>query len=97
MASNADSNSSKWSCPKAMDDVFGPAVDECARTFDFTLLFEETILSILPSAVFLILGTIRIATLFTRKSRVGGVILRTIKLVWSYHTSFTDNSGANSL
>ncbi|KAK8001740.1 ABC transporter [Apiospora marii] len=81
MASNADSNSSAWICPQAVDDVFGPAVDECARTFDFTLLFEETILSILPSAVFLILGAIRLATLFTRKSRVGGVILRTVKLL----------------
>lgn len=83
MASKTDGNSSAWSCPQAVDDVFGPAVDECARTFDFTLLFEETILSILPSAVFLILGAIRIATLFARKSRVGGVILRTVKLVWS--------------
>ncbi|KAK8101492.1 hypothetical protein PG999_011866 [Apiospora kogelbergensis] len=81
MASNADSNSSALSCPPAVDDAFGPAVPECARTFDFTLLFEETILSILPSAVFLILGAIRIATLFTRKSRVGGVILRSIKLL----------------
>ncbi|KAK8031981.1 hypothetical protein PG990_001715 [Apiospora arundinis] len=81
MASNADSNSSALSCTPAVDDVFGPAVAECARTFDFTFLFEETILSILPSAVFLILGTIRIVTLFTRKSRVGGVILRSIKLL----------------
>ncbi|KAK8017726.1 P-loop containing nucleoside triphosphate hydrolase [Apiospora rasikravindrae] len=82
MASNADgSNSSAMSCPPGIDDAFGPVVDECARTFDFTLLFEETILSILPSAVFLILGAIRLATLFTRKSRVGGVILRSIKLL----------------
>ncbi|KAK8047506.1 P-loop containing nucleoside triphosphate hydrolase protein [Apiospora saccharicola] len=81
MASNAESNSSAVSCPQAVDDAFGPAVDNCARTFDFTLLFEETILSILPSAIFLILGAIRVATLFTRKSRVGGVILRTVKLL----------------
>ena len=36
------------------DDVFGPVVDGCRGGFDFTLLFEQSILSIGPSAIFLL-------------------------------------------
>lgn len=36
-------------CSNATEDVFGPAVaSTCLGGFDFTLLFEETILTILP-------------------------------------------------
>jgi len=49
------------SCP--FDDyekVFGPAVDPCRGRFDFTLFFEETILTILPAGVFLIAAVVRL-------------------------------------
>ncbi len=37
------------SCPVSADNVFGPAVAApCRAGFDFTLLFEETVLTILP-------------------------------------------------
>lgn len=39
-------------CSMAVEDVFGPTVDSsCHHGFDFTLLFEESILTILPLAV----------------------------------------------
>ena len=38
-------------CPN--DDVFGPGAGGCRGGFDFTLLFEQSILSIAPSVIFL--------------------------------------------
>ncbi|KAJ5794580.1 ABC transporter [Penicillium paradoxum] len=39
------------------DNVFGPVINhDCRAAFDFTLLFEQTILSIAPSALFLLLA-----------------------------------------
>lgn len=56
------------SCP---DDTFGPwAGSQCRGGFDFTLLFEETILSILLSSVFILLSPLRILALFAAPIRV---------------------------
>lgn len=45
MASNA--------CGSAVQDVFGPVVaSTCLDGFDFTLLFEEAVLTLLPLVVF---------------------------------------------
>lgn len=68
-------------CGQFPDDSFGPVVDECARAFDFTLLFEESILSILPSALLLLAAPIRLFSLRTRKSVIAGNGLRLGKLV----------------
>lgn len=39
-------------CSTAVEDLFGPVVaSSCLGGFDFTLLFEETILSIIPLAI----------------------------------------------
>lgn len=39
-------------CSVVIEDVFGPLVSRaCLDGFDFTLLFEETILTILPLAI----------------------------------------------
>ncbi|KAE8130892.1 putative multidrug resistance protein [Aspergillus pseudotamarii] len=46
-------------CP-ATDNTFGPVVLSCRRTFDFTLLFEQAILSIIPSALLLVSALLRI-------------------------------------
>ncbi|GKZ33772.1 hypothetical protein AbraIFM66950_003807 [Aspergillus brasiliensis] len=51
------------SCSPAADDSFGPVV-ACPATFDFTLLFEQSILSIGPSAIFLLLVPWRIWSLY---------------------------------
>jgi len=45
-------------CPS--DRTFGPAVSDCRGNFDFTLKFEDIILSLLPSSVFIILALFRI-------------------------------------
>ncbi|KAL7924395.1 multidrug resistance-like protein [Trichoderma austrokoningii] len=56
------------SCP---DDTFGPwAGPQCRGGFDFTLLFEETILSILLSGIFVLLSPLRILALFAAPIRV---------------------------
>ncbi|KAK0651013.1 P-loop containing nucleoside triphosphate hydrolase protein [Cercophora newfieldiana] len=39
------------SCTLGKDLNFGPVVNPCRRPFDFTLVFEETILTLLPSAL----------------------------------------------
>ncbi|KAK2037259.1 canalicular multispecific organic anion transporter 1 [Colletotrichum somersetense] len=53
-------------CSIEADRVFGPAVQGCRSDFDFTLLFHDSILTILPSAVLIILASIRITTLIYR-------------------------------
>jgi hypothetical protein len=60
---------------------FGPVVDDCAHQFDFTLLFEESIMAILPSAFLLLLTPIRLATLSRKQRIVGGNALRIAKIV----------------
>ena len=41
-------------CLRNADNAFGPVVDQLCRTFDFTLSFEQTILSIIPDALFIL-------------------------------------------
>ncbi|KAK1675557.1 P-loop containing nucleoside triphosphate hydrolase protein [Colletotrichum godetiae] len=62
------------------DSAFGPVMDSCVRKFDFTLLFEDTILSILPSSIFIILAALR---MFSRRSvqhKVANNTFRQVKL-----------------
>ncbi|KAK0757803.1 hypothetical protein N5P37_009819 [Trichoderma harzianum] len=47
-------------CSPSFDSVFGPAVALCRRHFDFTIPFEESMLSILPSSIFLIVGCLNL-------------------------------------
>jgi len=42
------------SCNLSYDNKFGPVVDGCRSTFDFSLLFEQSILSIGPAALLLL-------------------------------------------
>lgn len=72
------------SCP--FDDyerAFGPAVDACRDRFDFTLFFEETILTILPAGVFLIAAVVRLVwfVLWAPPRRVALSVLYLAKLV----------------
>lgn len=71
-------------CSYRADDLFGPAVQACRRSFDFTLLFEESILSIAPAASFLLLASVRLKTLLGRGRRVRDGHLHTAKLVSRY-------------
>ncbi|KAL3426779.1 hypothetical protein PVAG01_00288 [Phlyctema vagabunda] len=54
------------------DGSFGPAVTDCSRSFDFTLAFEESILSIVPSILLILLAPIRVVQLKAQRRRVGG-------------------------
>ncbi|OCK89464.1 putative multidrug resistance protein [Cenococcum geophilum 1.58] len=63
MASNYTDIAS--TCTLHADNVFGPVVaSPCRHGFDFTLLFEQSILSIVPSSIFLLLVPLRLFWLY---------------------------------
>ena len=62
------------------DSTFSSSFGVCLEEFDFTLLFEQSILSLVPSILFLLLAIFRILILSRKqprcfKSRVLGVQL----------------------
>jgi hypothetical protein len=64
------------------DNSFGPFYKLPNKsTFDFTLLFEETILSIAPSALLLLLIPPRILHLWKTPRKVNSSYLLTAKIV----------------
>lgn len=51
-------------CSSADEDTFGPTVgDSCHHGFDFTLLFEEIVLTLLPIKIAWLAASIRVWTL----------------------------------
>ena len=67
-------------CLPTADDVFGPVVSGCRQNFDFTLLFEQGILTLVPAALLLLVAPIRLLQLYkasvkTRPASVGQVKL----------------------
>lgn len=64
-----------------LDDTLGPYARGCRGGFDFTLLFEETILSLSPLAIFLIIAPLRILFLFKKDKKVVQSPLLSLKLV----------------
>ena len=57
-------------CPLDADDAFGPIViSSCRQGFDFTLLFEQSILSIVPSVILLLLIPVRLFSLYRLKKK----------------------------
>lgn len=77
------------------DVGFGPTVTGCREDFDFTLLFEKTILSILPSSVIILILAVRLPQLRTATPAIGGLWYRNLKLV-SYTTLFSRTYCNNS-
>lgn len=71
-------------CPG--DGSLGPVVVGCRKEFDFTIAFEEIVLSIVPSACFILLTLWRLQNLASRPKVVKGRVFRYWKLV-----SFTPN------
>ncbi|KAI1263553.1 P-loop containing nucleoside triphosphate hydrolase protein [Xylariaceae sp. FL1019] len=64
------------------DETLGPIVTtDCQRDFDFTVQFEEVVLAILPTALFLLLTPFRVFRLLRRKLRVGRNSLYIAKLI----------------
>jgi ATP-binding cassette subfamily C (CFTR/MRP) protein 1 len=70
------------SCDISVEDRFGPQVKGCLGDFDFTLLFEETILSITLVALALSILWGRIWHLLKQPRKVnGGRLLQGAKFV----------------
>ena len=72
------------------DDSFGPFVDGCRDNFDFTKVFEQSILSIAPSACFVLLALGRLVHLWgkpvllnDRKSRQSQHVKTTTIVVYA--------------
>lgn len=73
--------SSLASCSR-IDDSFGPHAGDCRGGFDFTLLFEEAILTILPLGLLLLVLPPRVWFLLRRPQKVAaGSYSAPIKLV----------------
>ncbi|KAK2853332.1 hypothetical protein FQN49_005174 [Arthroderma sp. PD_2] len=67
------------SCPE-IDNTFGPWAKQCRGQFDFTLLFEESILTLVPLCIMILLSPFRIAYLFKKKRKVEDSPLIHIKI-----------------
>ncbi|KAF4511346.1 hypothetical protein G6O67_003152 [Ophiocordyceps sinensis] len=63
------------------DDSFGPVAKGCYRDFDFTILFENTILSILPSLMVILAASTRIWHLHRQQRLVAAGKLQVVKLL----------------
>jgi hypothetical protein len=68
-------------CLLSVEDEFGPIVDGCGSNFDFTLLFEETVLSILPLCITIGLAILRVLQLWRQRVIVNSGFLLPYKLV----------------
>lgn len=83
---NKASNSTTWSngylssCSPVADNVFGPQVTTDCRSFDFTLLFEQSFFSIGPSVALLIAAPVRIFLLHGTTAKVAGGPYQKFKL-----------------
>ncbi|PWY74368.1 putative ABC multidrug transporter [Aspergillus heteromorphus CBS 117.55] len=62
------------------DRHFGPQVQVRCRSFDFTVAFEESILSVLPSVLFIVSAAFRIGILYRTKPKVGAKLWQLFKL-----------------
>jgi hypothetical protein len=66
-------------CPD--DQSFGPAVRGCRGDFDFTITFEKIFFSLIPAPIFIAFALCRIVYLARKQTIVGGLFLRSAKLV----------------
>lgn len=70
------------SCANAVDASFGPwAGSSCRGGFDFTLFFEQAILTIVPVSLFLLASPIRLYGLAKHKPVTCNNPVRILKLV----------------
>ena len=66
---------------RRIDDTFGPYAEGCRGGFDFTLLFEESLLSILPQVLLFGIIPLRILYLARRSIKVEYSLLSPTKPV----------------
>ncbi|GKU18087.1 unnamed protein product [Fusarium langsethiae] len=68
-------------CAASVDASFGPFVPpECRHGFDFTIVFEQSILVLLPASLLLVIAPFRIFRLRNAPVKVTGHRLRSVKL-----------------
>jgi hypothetical protein len=79
------------------DIIIGPGVTGCRDNFDFTIAFEDSILSLVPSVCFLFLALLRIFHLYGKPSLVSGRGLLYAKLVSYPQTSLVFSLAVRSL
>lgn len=72
-------------CASVEDRTFGPWAQQCRGAFDFTLLFEESILTLVPLCIMILLAPFRIAYLFKKKRKVEDTPLVHMKIVSALH------------
>ncbi|KAI1930027.1 hypothetical protein LOZ60_001286 [Ophidiomyces ophidiicola] len=63
-----------------IDDTFGPYALHCRNSFDFTLLFEETLLTIVPIGLLMLITPFRIFYLLKKQKKVNDGPLIHLKL-----------------
>lgn len=68
-------------CGFEADTDFGPSVASCRREFDFTILFEEVVLVIIPACAFVILAFASLLALLRARTLVRHSRLYTFKLL----------------
>ncbi|KAK6823100.1 hypothetical protein RU639_006189 [Aspergillus parasiticus] len=69
-------------CSLQADNNFGPAIDPgCRDGFDFTLLFEQAILGLVPAVAFLLVCPLRLQFLVKRDVRTQPHIMRLAKMI----------------
>ncbi|KAI1336278.1 multidrug resistance-like protein [Xylariaceae sp. FL0016] len=84
-------------CFPSADALFGPVVEGCRDDFDFTLVFEQYFLSIVPASLLLIVAPLRLRHLNKLPRVVRGRSLRTVKCLclialWATQASGTIRS-----
>lgn len=63
------------------DSSFGPIIRGCRGNFDFTKVFENVFLSIIPNSLVLVVGIIRIYYLRRQSKITNGSTFQILKLV----------------
>lgn len=71
-----------------VDDTFGPHARTCRDGFDFTLLFEDTILSLLPLGLLVLVAPFRILYTFKKGRKVVSSPLLLLKVVGAINSQF---------
>jgi hypothetical protein len=68
-------------CGSEIESSFGPTVQNCRSGFDFTFFFEQLILSIIPSTIFLVCSIGRVLRLHRSASKARAGWLLPTKIV----------------
>jgi ATP-binding cassette subfamily C (CFTR/MRP) protein 1 len=79
-------------CSLQADNSFGPVVDSACRDgFDFTLLFEQAILGLVPAVAFLLVCPFRLRILVKRDVRTQPHKMRLAKSVSTFTSLLTES------